>query len=146
VTTPGGTSATSAGVKFTYTTPPPVVTSISPTSGTTAGGTSVTITGSGFTGATKVLFGTVAATSYMVVSDTQITAVSPAQTASIRNIFVTTPGGTSATVAGDKFTYTTPGSGGVVGTSLIPAAQPGGHTLRDHLRRRSVSVRRRRHG
>ncbi len=39
----------------------------------------MTVTGSGFTGATKVAFGGVTATSFNVVSDTQITAVSPAQ-------------------------------------------------------------------
>jgi hypothetical protein len=72
----------------------------------------------------------VAATSFTVVSDTQITTVSPAQAASTRNIFVTAPGGTSATVAGDKFTYTTSGSGGVVGTSLIPAGGPPRRTAR----------------
>ena len=44
----------------------PVVTSISPTSGPAAGGTTVTITGSGFTGATAVDFGTTPATSFTV--------------------------------------------------------------------------------
>src|SRR5262249_10995816 len=41
--------------------PAPVVTSISPNSGPSPGGTMVTITGSGFTGATGVSFGGVAA-------------------------------------------------------------------------------------
>ena len=40
----------------------PTVTSISPSSGPVAGGTTVTIKGTNFTGATKVLFGTVPAT------------------------------------------------------------------------------------
>ena len=83
----------------------PTVTSISPTSGPQGGGTTVTITGTDFTGATKVAFGPLAATSYTVVSSTEITAVSPAQAASTRNIFVTTPSGTSAGVAADQFTY-----------------------------------------
>jgi hypothetical protein len=39
-----------------------------------------------------------------VVSDTQITAVSPAQTGG-HNIIVTAPGGTSALVSADVFTY-----------------------------------------
>ena len=56
----------------------PTVTGISPTSGPVAGGTTVTITGTGFTGATAVMFGTTGATSYTVVSATSITAVSPA--------------------------------------------------------------------
>ena len=46
----------------------PTVTGISPTSGPSAGGTSVTITGTGFTGATAVDFGTTAATNFDVDS------------------------------------------------------------------------------
>ena len=53
---------------------------LSPTAGSNAGGTPVTITGTGFTGATAVDFGTTAATGVKVVNDTQITAVSPAGT------------------------------------------------------------------
>jgi hypothetical protein len=83
----------------------PTITSISPTTGPTIGATTVTITGTNFTGATKVVFGAVAATSFTVVSSTEITAVSPAQAAAAHNIYVTTPGGTSAAVAGDVFTY-----------------------------------------
>jgi len=60
----------------------PSITKISPTSGPPAGGTKVSITGTGFTGATKVAFGTIAATTFSVVSSTTITAVSPAQAAS----------------------------------------------------------------
>jgi len=110
VTTAGGTSKPAAsGDQFTYTTPVPVITKISPTSGPSAGGTTVTITGSGFTGATRVTFGSLAATSFMVVSDTEITAVSPPQTASTRYVAVTTIGKTSKPVASvDQFTYTTP--------------------------------------
>ena len=59
VTTPGGTSATSSADQFTYqasTPPKPTVTSITPTSGSTAGGTSVTITGTNFTSGATVMF------------------------------------------------------------------------------------------
>jgi hypothetical protein len=105
VTTPGGTSAAVAADDYTYVLSKPAVTGVSPTSGPTAGGTTVTVTGSGFTGATKVVFGTVAATSYSVVSDSQITAVSPAQAAATHNIYVTTSVGTSVPVAADQFTY-----------------------------------------
>jgi hypothetical protein len=107
VTTPSGTSAPVAADMFTYVSSAvPTVTSISPTSGPPAGGTTVTITGTNFTGATKVVFGAVAATSFTVVSATEITAVSPAQAAGAHNIYVTTPSGTSAPVAADMFTYT----------------------------------------
>jgi hypothetical protein len=108
VTTTGGTSATSAAAIYTYTAPAPAISSISPSSGPPAGGTSVTITGTGFTGATKVAFGGVAASSFNVVSDTQITAVSPAQAAGAHHIVVTGPGGTSALVSADVYTYKPP--------------------------------------
>jgi IPT/TIG domain len=77
VTTPAGTSAAVTADQYTYKVLPQAVTKVSPTSGPTTGGTTVTFTGTGFTGATKVLLG--AATSFSVVSATQITAVSPAQ-------------------------------------------------------------------
>jgi len=86
--------------------PIPTVTGISPVSGPVAGGTVVTITGTGFTGATAVMFGTVAGTSLTVNSSTKLTIISPAGTAGIVNVTVTTPAGTSAASAADKFTYT----------------------------------------
>ncbi len=70
----------------------PVVTAVSPASGTTAGGTSVTITGTNFSGASAVKFGTTSATSFTVNSDTSITAVAPAGTGGTINITVTVPG------------------------------------------------------
>jgi hypothetical protein len=105
VTTAGGTSAISAGDKFTYQVPAPAVTSVNPTSGPGAGGTSVVIAGSGFTGATAVSFGTTAATAYTVNSATQITATSPAGSGTVDVEVTTSGGGTSAISAGDKFTY-----------------------------------------
>ena len=69
----------------------PTVTGLSPTSGPTAGGTPVTITGTGFTGATAVDFGTTAATNLTVVNDTTITADSPAGTGTV-DVTVTHPG------------------------------------------------------
>ncbi len=104
VTTPGGTSTTSTADQFTYTTPAPTVTNVSPNSGPPAGGTSVTITGTNFTGATAVKFGGTNATTFAVNSATSITATSPAGTGTV-DVTVTTPGGTSATGAADQFTY-----------------------------------------
>jgi len=49
-----------------------------------SGGTSVTVTGSGFSGATAVNFGSLAATSFSVTSATPLTAVSPAVPARAR--------------------------------------------------------------
>jgi hypothetical protein len=101
VTTAGGTSATSSADKFSYA---PMVTGVSPAAGPTAGGTSVTITGAGFTGATVVDFGTAAASSFTVNSDTQITVTSPAGSGTVP-VTVKTPGGTSSASSADQFTY-----------------------------------------
>ncbi len=106
VLTPGGTSATSSADHFTFVTPsPPTVVSVSPSSGPTSGGTSVTITGTNFTGASAVDFGSTAATGVVVNSATSITATAPAGTGTV-DVTVTTPGGTSATGSADQFAYT----------------------------------------
>jgi hypothetical protein len=100
-TTPAGT----AGVKdvsvgtgtgsglFTYQNP--TITSISPTSGATAGGNVVTITGTNFTGATSVTFGGTPVTSFVVKSDTSITATTPAGTEGVKDVAVGTGTGNS---------------------------------------------------
>lgn len=102
-------SGTSYGseISFTTTALAPTVTGISPTSGPTTGGTTVTITGTNFTGATAVKFGTTAASSFTVNSPTQITATSPVGVAGAVDITVITAGGTSAVSSVDKFTYNT---------------------------------------
>ena len=82
----------------------PAITAVSPNSGPAGGGTSVKITGSEFTGATEVKFGTVNAASFKVESATEIKAVSPASSG-VASLSVTTPGGTSTTGTGDEFTY-----------------------------------------
>ena len=86
VTTPGGTFASMS--KFLVI---PKVLSFNPTSGSV--GTSVVITGNSFTGATKVTFGGVAATTFSVDSDSQITATVPTG-AVTGKVGVTTAGGT----------------------------------------------------
>lgn len=86
VTTSGG-SATSSATYFVV----PSISSFSPTSG--PAGTAVTILGNSFTGATKVTFGGIAATSYQVIKDTQVDALVP--TGAVTGpIAVTTAGGT----------------------------------------------------
>ncbi len=109
VTTAGGTSATGASDKFTYTAPtPPTVTNVNPTSGPQAGGTPVTVTGTGFvSGSTTVDFGSNPGTSVSVTNSTTLTVNSPSGTGTV-DVTVTTAGGTSATGASDKFTYTGP--------------------------------------
>src|SRR5215813_1857386 len=89
---------------------PPTVTNINPNTGPTSGGSSVTITGTNFSGATAVRFGSNAAGSFTVDSATQITATSPTGVGTV-DVTVTTAGGTSAISLGDRFTY------GLVGTT-----------------------------
>ncbi len=85
--------------------PTPRVTGVAPTLGPAAGGTTLTITGTGFTGATGVAFGTTAATSFTVNGDTSIAAVSPAASGGTVDVTVTTAGGTSAASSADQFTF-----------------------------------------
>ncbi len=117
VTTPVGTSSTGAGNQYTYDATP-TVTAVSPASGPIAGGTSVTITGTGFLTTTAVKFGSTAATSYTVNSDTQITATAPAHAAGVVNVVVTNSTGSGTLTNG--FTYdTTP-----TVTAVSPASGP----------------------
>src|SRR5947209_1898779 len=75
----------------------PVVTNVNPSSGPITGGTAVTITGMNLANATAVKFGGVNATSFIVNSDTSISAVSPAHSPGTVDVTVTTFAGTSAT-------------------------------------------------
>lgn len=86
-------------------TPLPIISSVAPATGPAAGGTLVTISGAYFTGATAVLFGVAAATDFEVISDTKISAITPAVAASTVQTKVTTPNGTSADTAADNYTY-----------------------------------------
>jgi hypothetical protein len=92
--------------------PTPTVILVGPQSGALSGGTTVTIAGRDLEGATAVKFGSSAASAnFTVVSDNEITAVAPpgAGPGSV-DVTVTTVGGVSPAVAGDKFTYVAPAS------------------------------------
>ncbi len=122
VTTADGTSPPSLA-RFTY---GPVVNAVGPVAGPVGGGTSVTVTGSGFTGATEVAFGSQSVSSPTVLNDTQLSVVTPAAGGSgTVDVSVTTPGGTSPAAPGAQFTY------GPAVTGIAPAAGPvaGGTTL-----------------
>jgi DNA-binding beta-propeller fold protein YncE len=97
----------------------PAVTALSPSAGPIGGGNTVTITGVHLTGATGVSFGSNAASSFTVVSDTQVTATAPAGSGTV-DVRVTTPNGTSVAAPADKYTYT---SGATVG-ALNPSSGP----------------------
>jgi IPT/TIG domain len=101
VTTWAGTSCSRD--YYTYV-PSPAVTGVSPPAGPASGGTSVVITGTYFTDATAVNFGATPATSFTVDSDTQITAVAPADTGTV-DVTVVSTGGTSATSPSDAYAY-----------------------------------------
>lgn len=88
------------------TSPVPVVSGVSPNTGSTLGQTNVTILGNNFTGTTAVRFGGQAATNVVVRSATNIAATTPAHAAGPVSVTVTTRTGTSANNA--AFTYQTP--------------------------------------
>lgn len=103
----------------------PTVSGLSPNSGSTLGGTEVTITGTGFTGVTGaagVKFDGVNATSYVVNSDIQITAISPAHGAGSADVIVTHADGPSANTAADNFNYVAASAPTV--TSVSPTGGP----------------------
>ena len=111
----------------THATPAPAITSIAPASGPTAGATTVTINGNGFATATSVAFGGSAASHVKVISDSQLTVVSPAQGGGAQDVVVSNPSGNSSPVSADRFTYrNTPAV-----TGVAPAAGPlaGGGTV-----------------
>ena len=127
VTTGGGGGGTATLIGgFTYQAVGPAVTSISPPCGLTDGGSTVTINGSLFIGASAVKFGTVAATSYTVISDTRITAVAPAGTGVV-DVNVTTGGVTSSSSSADQFTYLAALT--ITGISPNTGVSSGGYTV-----------------
>jgi hypothetical protein len=86
---------------------PPVVSGMSPSSGSTAGGQTVTITGAHLAGATAVIFGSTPAAGYSA-SNGQITATAPTAAAGTVDVRVSTPAGTSDTSTADHYTFVAP--------------------------------------
>jgi len=105
ITAEGGTTSTPTPTTTTTTTPTPTPTttptttptfvSIAPSTGPITGGTGVTITGTNLIGATALTFGGTSATGMSVISDTSITATTPAHAAGAVNVVITTPNGTA---------------------------------------------------
>jgi alpha-tubulin suppressor-like RCC1 family protein len=122
VTSPGGTNRYECGeeeVGFIY---EPVVTRVEPNSGPAAGGTKVTIEGADFEGliwakeplctlgfyvVKSVDFGSTAATSFNVVSGSEIAAVAPPGAGTV-NVTVRGMVGSSPITLADQFSYGTP--------------------------------------
>ncbi|MFF7234664.1 Ig-like domain repeat protein, partial [Streptomyces sioyaensis] len=84
----------------------PVLTSSSSSTGLTTGAAPITLTGSGFTGATAVHFGSTAALSFTVNSDSSITVTPPDHAPGPVTISVTNPYSTSTEAV--TFTYQAP--------------------------------------
>jgi hypothetical protein len=111
----------------------PAITSITPAQGSVVGGQQVTINGSGFVGAANICSGeyqiafgfdlvghyAIEARSYHVVSDTQITAVVPANFGGQVDVRVHDSCGWSPISSGDAYTYEYPNSQCVSGTCRV---------------------------
>lgn len=98
VTNPDGQSATrTAG--FTYLSPAPTISSVSPAIGFPAGGLTITITGSNFVNGATVTIGGTSATSVTVVSSSVLTARTPARTVGSAAVVVKNPDNQTATLA-----------------------------------------------
>ncbi|HTW05994.1 MAG TPA: IPT/TIG domain-containing protein, partial [Acidimicrobiales bacterium] len=107
------TNKSSAGPadQFTYISPPPMVTGISPRSGPAAGGTTVTIRGANLASACQVKFGpTPAQISSVAPNGTQVVAISPPGSGTVAVVVGTScqngnPNNQSSTSAPDRFGY-----------------------------------------
>ena len=101
-----GSSLEDSNAAYAYV-PPPDVTSVTPSSGTSRGGQLVTIGGTGFEAGATVEFGSSQARTVQFINSTQLTAVTPAGTAGTVDVTVTNPVGGSST---DPSAYTYAGS------------------------------------
>jgi len=82
-----------------------VVASVSPKAGPKGGGTTVTVVGARFTSVSTVTFGTTRGTHLAVKSSTTLLVRALAHTTGTIYVRVTPPGGTSARVKADRYTY-----------------------------------------
>ncbi|MCU0249425.1 MAG: IPT/TIG domain-containing protein [Vicinamibacterales bacterium] len=101
-----GRSSTLASA-FTYVTlPPPTISGISPSSGSTAGGTTVTLTGTNFASGATLTIGGVAATGVTALSATSLRAVTGPRAAGVADVVVAV--GTQSATLARAFTYSVP--------------------------------------
>ncbi|MCW3028844.1 MAG: hypothetical protein JWN81_2055 [Solirubrobacterales bacterium] len=99
-----GLGVLSSNVGTAYASSSPTVRKVQPNAGPGTGGTTVNISGTNFTGATAVKFGSNNATSFTVKSAISIAAKSPAGSGVV-DVTVATPGGISSTGSADQFAY-----------------------------------------
>lgn len=86
----------------------PVVSSVSPSAGPTGGGTTVRIQGTHFLEAVGVTFGRRAATSFKILSDTEIEAIVPRGRSGTVDVRVAVASTTSAAAKAGRFRYGSP--------------------------------------
>ncbi len=104
VVTAYGTSAVSPKSYFKY--EAPIVTSVTPKSGSSAGGTKVTVEGAGFGASTTFIFGKTKASNVECGSTTRCTMVAPSA-AKMGSVDVVAVGSkTSKKTASDRYAYT----------------------------------------
>ncbi|HUQ63526.1 MAG TPA: IPT/TIG domain-containing protein [Acidimicrobiales bacterium] len=137
VTNSLGSSAVTGASRFTFLDAvalPPLVTAVSPRSGSTKGGRSVTISGANLDGATGVQFGAAAVpcpgAACTVVSTNQITVTSPPHAPGIVHVIVSSPEGSSSPTDADKFTFAVPLTAPVVtGVEPLVGSTDGGEPV-----------------
>jgi len=123
VTNPDGQTSTLAnGYTYVAAAAPPVISTVSPSSGPAVGGTAITITGSGFQGGATVSIGGTAATGVTVVNATQITATTPAHVAGTVNVAVTNPDILTGTLS-NGYTYVAAPAVSLSATTITFGAQ-----------------------
>lgn len=105
------------------------LTAVDPITGLTTGGTAVTLTGTGFVSGILVNFDNISATSIVVVSDTEITCVTPAHDLGLVDVTVTIPDTGEFATLTDGYEYVNAGI-----SSLDPNHGPmaGGTTVTIH--------------
>ncbi len=121
------------GAAWTYTgeyVPPPSVLGVDPGFGSSVGGTRVVVRGSGFVEGASVEFGGVVAGSVDVVSESELTAVTPAH--AVGPVEVVVADGDGVSMGGATFTYVPPplppvvvGGSGLIGSSGVLSSQVG---------------------
>jgi sugar lactone lactonase YvrE len=120
VRTDAGRSRTSTKATFTYVAAP-VISAISPATGTTSGGTAVLITGSGFRDVRYVELGATRVTDLVVVSSRELVIRTPEHAAGRVGLEIVGVYGSSQISTGSLFTYVTPP---VVTTPTTPTPPP----------------------
>ena len=128
VTGPGGNS--SAALNYTFVTPAPTISSVSPSVGRLSGSNIVTIRGTRLSAVTAVKFGTSSSTAatgsaLTIVSDSEIRVTTPAATAGAKSVYLVSPSGT--VTASQSFTYVAAPT--ITTVSPTSASRVGGSTL-----------------